>query len=650
MNPQTQTDNAARPGHFHWTEGMNHAASQDWDAAATAFSRATQEAPTDTLYWMNLANAQRRSGDWLQALESAERALKVDPVEPLALRIKGDCMARLHRYAESVATFEELERTGVQEYDAMVMHGAQLQHMGQHTAAIDKLMKAAALKPQKIDAHALMATSFRDMMMVNEGIECLQTVLALSPDYLPAIAHLSYEQRHLCDWREHVGLVNSLRESLLTAPANLPRTATVFGMLSLPIEGELLKVAARGEALALSVGIKEMPLVKPAQRMAARQGKPENKRIRVGMLSFDFHEHPVSHLMVELLESLDRGQFELMLYASGPDDGSQMRQRIAKSADRFLIVQGMGDREVAQRIRDDGIDILIDLQGHTRGQRMGVFAYRPAPVQANFLGFAGTSGAPFIDYIIGDPYVTPVSLAANYSEKLAQMPLVFQPNGRWRPVPKPMSRADAGLPENAFVMCSFNHTYKILPEAFDVWCEVMREVPSAVLWLKETNGQLHDNVRQHAETRGVDPDRIIFAKNVAYADHFSRLALADVFVDTWPYNAHTTASDALWAGVPVITVYGNTFASRVAASVLNAVGMPELAFENASGYRDAIVTLAHNPELLASYHQRLNKQRMELPLFDSTSFTRQFEHLLQRMAQRWQDGLPSDHLLAAETA
>jgi predicted O-linked N-acetylglucosamine transferase (SPINDLY family) len=646
MNPQTQTANAPRPGHFHWTEGMDHVASQNWDAAVSAFSRATEEAPTDTLYWMNLANAQRRAGDWVQALASAQRVLSVDAQDALALRVKGDCLAHLHRYADAVATFEELERTGVQEYDAMVMHGAQLQQLGQHPACIDKLMQAAALKPQKIDAHALMATSFRDMMMVNQGIECLKTVLALSPDYLQALAHLSYERRHLCDWDDHAELVQKLRESLLTAPANLPRTATVFGMLSLPIEGELLRVAARSEALALAVGIKEMPLVKPAQRLAQRT----DKRIRLGMLSFDFHEHPVSHLIVELLESLNRSEFELTLYASGRDDGSAIRQRVAKSADSFVIVQGMGDKEVAERIREDGIDILIDLQGHTRGQRMGIFARRPAPVQVNFLGFAGTSGAPFIDYIIGDPYVTPVSLASNYSEKLAQMPMVFQPNGRWRPVPQPMSRADAGLPEDAFVMCSFNHTYKILPEAFDVWCEVMREVPHAVLWLKETNGQLHDNVRKHAETRGVDPDRIIFAKNVAYPDHFSRLALADVFVDTWPYNAHTTASDALWAGVPVITVYCNSFASRVAASVLNAVGMPELAFENATGYRDAIVTLAHNPDLLASYRQRLREQRMELPLFDSTTYTRQFEQLLQRMAQRWRDGLPCDHLLAEPAA
>jgi predicted O-linked N-acetylglucosamine transferase (SPINDLY family) len=643
MTLQAQTAVASRPGHFHWTEGMAYAEKRDWTGAIEAFSRATADAPTDALYWINLANAQRRTGDHQQALSAAERALSIDAQQPLAMRLKGDCLAQMHRYAEAVAAFEALEQSGVQEYDAMVMHGAQLQSLGKHMEAIDKLMSAAALKPQSLDAHALMATSFRDMAMVNEAIECLKTVLALAPDNLQAQSHLSYERRHLCDWEGHEEHVQSLRDILEMQPAGLPRVATVFGMLSLPIEADLLLVAARGEALAAAVGVKEMPPVTAAQRKSQRQ----DSRIRVGMLSYDFHEHPVSQLLVEVLEGLDRKTFDLTLYASGRDDGSALRQRVAKSADSFLDIRGLSDAQAAQRIRDDGIDILIDLQGHTRGQRLAVFAQRPAPVQVSFLGFAGTSGAPYIDYIIGDPYVTPLALAPHYSEKLAQMPLVFQPNGRWRPLPSPMSRGEAGLPEDAFVMCAFNHTYKILPEAFDIWCEVMREVPNAVLWLKETNGQLHDNVRQHAQMRGVDASRIYFAKNVSYANHFARLALADVFVDTWPYNAHTTASDALWAGVPVITVYGNTFASRVAASVLNAVGMPELAFADVGGYRDAIVTLALNPELLAGYRKQLSSKRMELPLFDSTGFTRDFESLLQRMAQRWRDGLPCEHLLAA---
>jgi predicted O-linked N-acetylglucosamine transferase (SPINDLY family) len=271
-------------------------------------------------------------------------------------------------------------------------------------------------------------------------------------------------------------------------------------------------------------------------------------------------------------------------------------------------------------------------------------------VQVAYLGYPASTGAPYIDYLIGDPLVTPLALAPLYSEKLAQMPLCFQPNGRWRPLPQPMTRAEAGLPDDAFVMCAFNHTYKIGPEAFDAWCAVLRDVPHAVLWLKETNQQLHANVRREAEARGVDPVRILWAKNVPYEAHFSRLALADVFVDTWPYNAHTTAADALWAGVPVVTVYGNGFASRVAASALNAVGLAELALDTPDAYRCAITALALDPALLAGYRQHLVQQRLTLPLFDSQRYTQEMQTLLGRMAQRWRAGLGPAHLLSLDAA
>jgi predicted O-linked N-acetylglucosamine transferase (SPINDLY family) len=249
--------------------------------------------------------------------------------------------------------------------------------------------------------------------------------------------------------------------------------------------------------------------------------------------------------------------------------------------------------------------------------------------------------------VVGDPLVTPLELATHYSEKLAQMPLTFQPNGRSRPLPQAMTRAEAGLPDAAFVMCAFNHTYKILPACFDAWCAVLRELPHAVLWLKETNTQMHANVLREASLRGVVAERIVFAKRLSYPAHFSRLALADVFVDTWPYNAHTTAADALWAGVPVVTVYGNSFASRVAASVLNAAGIGELAFASADEYRRAITALALEPELLAGYKRHLVERRMELPLFDTARYTHELESLLSRMVENWRAGRPPEHLPAA---
>ena len=633
----TATDRAARQ---HWNQGQAHLRKGDFGRAVQAFNQAAQACPGDVLYWLNLGNAQRRLGDYAQAGNALRRVLDIEPQHPLALRLLADCLGQQHRYAEALAVHEQLQRNGVREVDAMVQHGAMLQALRRPVEAIDILMQAAAIKPELAQTHAVMSTSFRDMALQTQAIECLKTVLALSPGNVQAMSQLSYEKRHLCDWDSLDDDVRALTQNLATAPAGLARPATVFGMLSLPLAPELLLVAARGEALACGLGVVELPSVQAAQRTEVRT--------RLALLSYDFYEHPVSQLMVEVLEQLSRQQFELVLYSSGRDDGSALRQRVVNAASSFVDIRGMSDREAAARVRADGIDVLIDLQGHTRGQRLAIFAARPAPVQAAFLGFPGSTGAPYIDYLIGDPFVTPLDLAPLYSEKLAQMPLCFQPNGRWRPLPQPMTRAAAGLPDEAFVLCAFNHTYKILPAAFDVWCQLLRDVPHAVLWLKETNGQLHANVLREAALRGVAAERIVFAKNVSYADHFSRLALADVFADTWPYNAHTTASDALWAGVPVVTLYGNSFASRVAGSVLNAAGLAELAFESVADYGNAITALALQPELLAGYRHHLQEQRMTLPLFDTAAYVRQFEALILRMHARWQAGLPPEHLAAAE--
>jgi predicted O-linked N-acetylglucosamine transferase (SPINDLY family) len=490
----------------------------------------------------------------------------------------------------------------------------------------------------------LLADACRDQGLKREAVECMKTVLALDPGNLEALSHLSFEKRHLLDWSELDADVQALSDTLRDLPADRPCIAAAFSLLSLPLDPALQRKGAHAEALLIGHGIRPLPPVQPGQRTAA------GPRIRLGLVSFDFREHPVSQLLVEVLEGFDRQRFELLLYSAGPDDGSALRARMVALADHFVELKGLSDAQAAERVREDGVDLLVDLMGHTRGHRMGIFARRAAPVQTAYLGYPGTTGLPGMDYIVGDPLVTPLALAGDYSEKLAQLPLTLQPNGRSRPVPQPMSRAQAGLPEAAFVMCAFNHTYKILPEAFDVWCSLLREVPHAVLWLKETNAQLHGNVLRAAAARGVAAERVVFAPVVAYADHFSRLALADVFVDTWPYSAHTTASDALWAGVPVVSHFGRGYASRVAASVLNAAGLGELAFGTVAEYRSAILALALDPALLAPFRQHLVSQREDLPLFDTGRYTRELQALFTRMVQRFRDGLPPDHLLASGDA
>lgn len=632
----------AGAGQRHWHAGLALAGAHDWAGAARAFARATRAAPHDALYWVNLAHAQNRAGDPEAALAAARRALRVDPGHALALRLKAECLGRLHRYAESVDAWAALEATGQRDPELMVQHAAMLQALLRPQEAAALLLEALSLQPGLVRAHALLADACRDQGLKREAAECMKTVLALEPDNLEALSHLSFEQRQVCDWRGIDTELARFEDMLLTAPHGLARPAAAFGLLSLPLAPELHLVAARGESLALAVGVEPLPPRRPADQPGASARRP-----RLGWVSYDFREHPVSQLLVETLEALAAAGWESLLYASGPDDGSPLRARLAAAATAFVDIRGLSDRQAAERIRADGVDLLIDLMGHTRGQRLAIFAHRPAPVQASFLGYPASTGAPYIDYLVGDPYVTPLALAPLYGEKLAQLPLCLQPNGRDRPLPQPMDRAEVGLPADAFVMCAFNHTYKITPAAFDAWCQVLHKVPRAVLWLKETSGQLHDNVRREARARGVDPARIVFAPTVPWQVHFSRLALADVFVDTWPYNAHTTASDALWAGVPVVTAYGNSYASRVAASVLNAVGLPELAQDGVAGYVAAIEALATNADLLAGYRRHLSGGRLELPLFDSARYAGDFANLAQRMWQRWLDGLAPAHLPAA---
>jgi len=627
-------------GARHWQAGRDLMARHDWAAAARAFEAATRATPDDALYWLNLANARRHAGAFEAAEVAAHRLLALEPGHVLGQQVLGDVLASQHRYAESAAAFAALEAAGTQDPEVMARHASMLLALCRPREALDVLIRALGVNPGVVGVHVIMADAFRDQGLKREAVECLKTVLALQPHKLEALCQLSFEKRFLADWSDLDADIEAIARGLSESPQQRARVVAAFGNLSLPLPAALQRVAAAQESAACAASARLLPPLDDA----ARAQRAARARVRVGFLSYDFREHPVSQLLVEVLEQMDRSRFEVVLYSSGPDDGSALRARIATSADRFVDIRGQSDADAAARIRADEIDLLVDLAGHTRGHRLGVFAARPAPLQLGYLGYPGTTGASFIDYFVGDAIASPLAHEAQFSERIVQLPGCFQPNGRWRPLPQPMSRAQAGLPEDAFVMCTFNHTYKIGPQAFDAWCRVMRRVPRAVLWIRESNGQLHDNVRSEAARRGVAPERIFFAPHVPYDAHFSRLALADVFVDTWPYNAHTTAADALWAGVPVLTLPGESFASRVAASLLAAVGLEGLAMGSVEDYEAALVTMATDPAVLPGLRAHLVDNRLQLPLFDTPAYTRRFEAALATVWRRWCDGLPPAHV------
>jgi len=378
-----------------------------------------------------------------------------------------------------------------------------------------------------------------------------------------------------------------------------------------------------------------------AAEFASAPARPEDRaphRIRLGYLSNDFHQHATALLLVEMLEAHDRSRFELYAYSYGADDGHGMRQRLRPSFEHFNDISDLGDLQAARAIHADGIDILVDLKGFTAGTRSSVLTYRPAPLMVNFLGYPGTLGGALCDYLVSDEFITPFSAAADYSEALARMPHSYQPHGRRAAIGAVPSRASAGLPETGLVLCCFNQAYKFTPAVFDIWCALLDRCPGSVLWLLR-NEQAEGNLRQEAMRRGIAPHRLVFAPDLPQPQHLARLPLADLVLDTLPCNAHTTASDALWAGVPLLTCAGDTFASRVAGSLLHAVGLPELVTHSLDDYAALAFALVDDAARLQGLRDKLARQRPSAPLFDVAGYTLDLEALYTAMWQRHLSGL-----------
>ena len=621
----------------HWQRGIAFAKASDWPRAEQAFRQAVDASPSDPVFLINLARAQLKNEHLDDALGTARTLLAQTPDDAIARSIVAACLNRQHRYAEAVACLQQQPVHVPRTTEFHQSLSEALFNAGMHKEAIGALFDALSGNMGHAMSHYRLGLSFNALGMKAESTECLRTALLLGmgPGDLAAQGLLTFIERELCRWQHATADLAGLRRLVGELPADAAQWAAVFAQVTLTDDAtEHLRVA-RSCVRFTTHGVQPFAPVAP-------RALPQ--RLRVGFVSADFHQHATAVLMAEVFEKLDRSRFEISFYSHGPEDGSPMRERLKRAADHFIEAAGLSDLEVAQRVRSDGIDVLVDLKGHTRDSRLAIMAYRAAPVQASFLGFPGTTGADFIDYFIGDDIVSPLSHVAHYSEKLALMPHCYQPNDRQRPLPGPVTRAQAGLPEDALVLCGFNQPFKLSPEVFDVWCRLLQQRPDAVLWLLQWNGSAPAQLRTEAAARGIDPQRLVFAPKLGMAAHMSRLALADLFIDTWPCNGHTTASDALWAGVPVVTYAGPSFASRVAASLLNAVGLPELACDTLAGYESQVLALAGDAPRRQALREHLLKARDTATLFDSTGYTRDFGNLLWAMAERWSQGLPPDHL------
>ncbi|CAO3421068.1 TPR domain protein, putative component of TonB system [Azospirillum doebereinerae] len=476
-----------------------------------------------------------------------------------------------------------------------------------------------ALRPDLAEAHANLALALKETGRLPDSLPGFERALRIGlPDFGGAVAQLVQQRRHLARWD---GLP-ALSERLVTAVRD-GTTQQVHPWIFLG-EGSgptLERVCAERYSAWRASGI-----VPAFPRRTERA-----KRLRVGYLSADYHEHATAILIAELIERHDRERFEIVACSHGPDDGSAMRARLVRGFDRFLDLSVLSDEDSARRIHAEGVDLLVDLKGHTQLARPGIAAHRPAPVQAQWLGYPGTTGAPWIDYVIADATVAPFDRQPAFTERIVHLPQVYQPNDRSRPIGSMPTRAACGLPEEAFVFCCFNAAYKIGPALFDRWCGILDVVPGSVLWLLASHPEVPGNLRREAAARGIAPERLVFSPRLPGPEYLARYRLADLFLDTGPVGAHTTAADALWAGLPVLTVLGESFASRVGASLLRAVGLPELVMESWDAYETAAQRLARQPGELSAFKGRLAANRTTAPLFDTDRFARALERAFATM-------------------
>ena len=592
------------------------------DEAAALYRAAVSLDPSSANYRYNHARSLMNLGRTEEAIETFRAALSIDPDHAEALSSLGSALLSLHRYDEAAAASRRAcellpTRADVVNNYAVVLHGRR-----QIAEAAELYRRALAIDPGYHGALTNLATAYQELFDFDAAVAVLEQAVARRPDLPASLVELIKIRRHICDWRhypeDHARLLQ-----LMDDPKDAVFMLLLMAFPSTPQQQLACARHHMAQINAVTFGFVD-------------SDRPQGgSRLRIGYLSADYRDHPVGRLLPEMLAQHDRGRVEVFGYALGPDDPGRVRRRIVRACDRFVDLHHLSDQEAAQLIRVDGIDVLVDLTGPMTGSRMGILARRPAPLQVSFLGWPGTTGADCIDYVIGDPVLTPVNHQAHYVEKIVQMPICYQPSDRYRALSKPhLTRADCGLPDDAFVFCSFNNTLKLTPDLFDLWLRLLSKTRNSVLWLYSKTPKTNENLRGWAEARGIAAERIVFASVAAMDVYLGRMSLADLFLDSYPYNAGATCNDALWAGLPVLTCAGETYVSRMAGSLLRAAELPELITANLADYEALALRLATEPGLLASLKQRLTHRRDGLPIFDMPKFTMCFETALRHMHER----------------
>jgi predicted O-linked N-acetylglucosamine transferase (SPINDLY family) len=602
------------------------------DEALASYDRALALHPGYADAYYNRGNAQLELKRPDEALASYDRALALKPDEAKAWYNRGNALLALHRPGEALGSYDRALVLKPDYAEACNNRGNVLYELKRLDEALASYDKALTFDPGVAEAHNNRGNVLIDLKRPDEALASYEKALELKPDYEFLSGTLLHTRMKLCEWQ-------GLDESLGTFEADIrggKKVTTPFPALSLIDAPELHKQVSRTYADT------KYPASEALGSISKRAG---TAKIRLAYYSADFHNHATSYLMAELFEAHDADKFELYGFSFGPNKQDDMRQRVASAFDEFIDVRDKSDREVARYSRELGIDIAIDLKGYTTDARPGIFAERCAPVQVNYLGYPGTMGAGYMDYVIADTTVIPRDRQSDFTEKVVYLPHSYQVNDSTRKISgRVFNRQEFGLPESGFVFCCFNNSYKILPATFDGWMRILKAVEGSVLWLLEDNPTGANNLRREAEARGVAGSRLVFANRMPLDEHLARQRLADLFIDTLPCNAHTTASDALWAGLPVLTCMGKSFAGRVAASLLHAVELPELITQTQADYEAKAVELATDTGKLGEIRLKLERNRLAAPLFDAKLFTRHIEAAYEAIYARSQSGLPPESI------
>lgn len=593
--------------------------------AVESFSRSIEIEPNcaDTFFNLGLSYVELSRPE--DAVAAFRRAAELNPIDAEALSNLGVTLFSLNRIEEAILAYRQALSVAPNFAEAHYNLANALSAQGNLEAALASYRAAIKINPAYTAAQSNLAITLLELRRYKETVAAGRAALELESGYRGVLGHIAFAQKAMCDWAGAEATVASIQKHIADGGFIDPFVAVATGL------SPATQLACANNLLKTSIG-RSPPLPAPQLETAGK--------LRIAYISPDFRDHPVANAIVHLLELHDRNKFEIIGVSLAPGDGSPARRRIEQSVDRMIDVTRKTDADAARELREAGVHISVDLGGHTRHARPGIFSRRSAPVQVNYLGYPGSIGGDFVDYILADSTVLPFDQQPHFSERIVHIPGSFMPSDTTRAISAlAPSRRESGLPDEGFVFCCFNPGYKFSAAVFNIWMRILQSITGSILWISRQPEDVRSALKQEAADRGIDPARLIFAERIdKIEDHLARLRLADLFLDTLPYNAHSTACDAIWAGLPVLTCKGDTFAGRVAASLLEAAGLPELITQNANDYEQLAVKLATEPMILQSCRERLARSRLECALFDADTHRRHIEAAFTAMWDNYKSG------------